>query len=58
MRAESPDRRQAMEQEMTVQELIALVNAGEGDFMIQIELKEDDADGKYKEISDGSRRTL
>lgn len=47
-----------MEQEMTVQELIALVNAGEGDFMIQIELKEDDADGKYKEISDGSRRTL
>lgn len=30
-----------MEQEMTVEELIALMNASEGDFMIQIELKED-----------------
>lgn len=32
-----------MEQEMTVQELIALMNGGEGDFIIQIELKEGDA---------------
>ena len=30
-----------MGQEMTVEELIALINASEGDFMIQIELKED-----------------
>ena len=47
-----------MEQEMTVQELIALVNAWEGDFIVQIELKEGDADGKRNEISDGSRRNL
>ena len=33
-----------MEQEMTVKELIALMNDCEGDFMIQIELKEGDAD--------------
>lgn len=58
MTAERADRRQAMEQEMTVQELIALVNAWEGDFILQIELKEDDADGKRNEISDGSRRNL
>lgn len=37
----NPDRRQIMEQEMTVEELIALMDACEGDFMIQIELKED-----------------
>ena len=30
-----------MGQEMTVEELIALINASEGDFMIQIELQED-----------------
>ena len=42
-----------MEQEMTVQELIALVNAWEGDFILQIELTEGDTDGKRKEISDG-----
>lgn len=53
MTAERADRRQAMEQEMTVQELIALVNAWEGDFILQIELKEGDADGKRNEISDG-----
>ena len=46
MTTESPDRRQTMEQEMTVQELIALMNAWEGDFILQIELKEDDANGK------------
>ena len=34
-----------MEQEMTVEELIALINASEGEFMIQIELKEDDVNG-------------
>lgn len=58
MTTESPDRRQTMEQEMTVQELIALMNAWEGDFILQIELKEDDANGNRKEISDGSRRNL
>jgi hypothetical protein len=58
MTAERADRRQVMEQEMTVQELIALVNAWEGDFIVQIELKEGDADGKRNEISDGSRRSL
>jgi hypothetical protein len=58
MTTESPDRRQTMEQEMTVQELIALMNAWEGDFILQIELKEDDANGNRKEISDGSRRSL
>lgn len=47
-----------MEQEMTVQELIALMNVWEGDFILQIELKEDDANGNRKEISDGSRRSL
>ena len=47
-----------MEQEMTVQELIALMNAWEGDFIIQIELKGDDVNGNRKEISDGSRRSL
>lgn len=30
-----------MEQEMTVKELIALINAWDGDFMIQVEIKED-----------------
>ncbi len=30
-----------MEQEMTIEELIALMNNCEGNFMIQIELKED-----------------
>ena len=58
MTTESPDRRQTMEQEMTVQELIALMNAWEGDFILQIELKEDDANGNRKETSDGSRRSL
>ena len=58
MTTESPDRWQTMEQEMTVQELIALMNAWEGDFILQIELKEDDANGNRKEISDGSRRSL
>lgn len=39
-----------MEQEMTVKELIALMNDCEGDFMIQIELKEDEAcEDRYKE---------
>lgn len=52
MTTESPDRRQTMEQEMTVQELIALMNAWEGDFILQIELKEDDANGNRKEISE------
>lgn len=33
-----------MEQEMTVQELIALMNAWEGDFILQIELKEQSGD--------------
>lgn len=47
-----------MEQEMTVQELIALMNALEGDFILHIELKEDDANWNRKEISDGSRRSL
>ena len=47
-----------MEQEMTVQELIALMNAWEGDFILQIELKGDDANGNRKETSDGSRRSL
>ena len=32
-----------MEQELTVKELIALMNDCEGDFMMQIELKEGDA---------------
>ena len=58
MTTESPDRRQTMEQEMTVQELIALMNAWEGDFILQIELKEDDANGNRKETSDRSRRSL
>lgn len=44
MTTESPDRRQTMEQEMTVQELIALMNAWEGDFILQIELKEQSGD--------------
>lgn len=44
----SPDRRQAMEQEMTVEELIALINTCEGDFMIQVELKEDADEGREK----------
>ena len=47
-----------MEQEMTVQELIALMNAWEGNFILQIELKEDDVNGNRKETSDGSRRSL
>ena len=47
-----------MEQEMTVQELIALMNAWEGDFILQIELKEYDVNGNRKETSDGSRRSL
>lgn len=47
-----------MEQEMTVQELIALMNVWEGDFILQIELKEDDANGNRKETSDRSRRSL
>ena len=58
MTTESPDRRQTMEQEMTVQELIALTNACEGDFILQIELKEDDANGNQKETSDGSGRSI
>lgn len=32
-----------MEQEMTVEELIALMNDCEGDFMMQVEIKEGDA---------------
>ena len=32
-----------MEQKMTVEELIALMNDCEGDFMIQVEVKEGDA---------------
>lgn len=35
-----------MEQEMTVEELIALINACEGDFILQVELKEDGANVK------------
>lgn len=42
-----------MEQEMTVKELIALMNDCEGDFMIQIELKEGDANENRDKVSDG-----
>ncbi len=41
-----------MEQEMTVKELIALMNDREGDFMIQIELKEGDANENRDKVSD------
>lgn len=41
-----------MEQEMTVKELIALMNDCKGDFMIQIELKEGDANEKRDKDSD------
>jgi len=41
-----------MEQEMTVKELIALMNDCKGDFMIQIELKEGDANEKRDKVSD------
>ena len=41
-----------MEQEMTVQELIALMNAWEGEFVLQIELKEDDAHERRNKTSD------
>ena len=41
-----------MEQEMTVRELIALMNDCKGDFMIQIELKEGDANEKRDKVSD------
>lgn len=41
-----------MEQEMTVKELIALMNDCEGDFMIQIELKEGEADEERDKYSD------
>ena len=37
-----------MEQEMTVEELIALINANEGEFMIRVELKEDADEGRDK----------
>ena len=42
-----------MEQEMTVKELIALLNGCEGDFMIQIEVKEGDACEERCKESDG-----
>jgi hypothetical protein len=45
---ENRDRRQDMEQEMTVEELIALINASGDDFMIQIAVKED-ADGSREQ---------
>jgi hypothetical protein len=38
---ENRDRRQDMEQEMTVEELIALINVSGDNFMIQIAVKED-----------------
>lgn len=41
-----------MEQEMTVKELIALMNDCEGDFMIQIELKEGDVNENRDKVSD------
>ncbi len=41
-----------MEQEMTVEELIALMNDCKDDFMIQIELKEGDASEKRDKVSD------
>ena len=41
-----------MEQEMTVKELIALMNDCEGDFMIQVEVKEGDANEKRDKVSD------
>lgn len=42
-----------MEQEMTVEELIALMNDCEGDFMIQVEVKEGDACGEKCKESAG-----
>ncbi len=38
-----------MEQEMTIEELIALINTQEGDFIIQVENGEDEADGERKD---------
>lgn len=42
-----------MEQEMTVKELIALMNDCKGDFMIQIEVKEGNAYEERCKESDG-----
>ena len=41
-----------MEQEMTVKELIALINDSKGDFMIQVDLKEGEADEERDKDSD------
>ena len=38
-----------MEQEITVKELIALMNDREGDFMIQVKLEEDSHEERDKE---------
>lgn len=37
-----------MEQEMTIQELIAFINGQRGEFIIQVKHKEEPADGKEK----------
>ena len=41
-----------MEQEMTVKELIALMNDREGDFMIQVKLEEEDSHEERDKESD------
>ena len=41
-----------MEEEITEKELIALMSAWEGDFLLQIKLKEDEADEKRSKDSD------
>ena len=41
-----------MEQEITVKELIALMNDREGDFMIQVELEEEDSHEERDKESD------
>ncbi len=42
-----------MEQEMTIKELIALINDCQGDFMIQVELKEGDICEERDSDTDG-----
>lgn len=41
MRRKSPDRRQLWEQELTMEELIALINSQKGDFVIRVEFGEE-----------------
>lgn len=41
-----------MEQEITVKDLIALMNDCEGDFMIQVELEEEDSHEERDKESD------